>query len=80
MEFRRAVKPQAHPLRYVEDSGAKYDFIRPSSLKGCLPVRRTQTGGSIGCMLHISDSGYVFSKLRSFTESVRKDSLNGLVQ
>ena len=57
MKFRRATEPQAYPLRYVEDSGAKYDFIRPSSLKGCLPVRRTQTGGSIGCMLHISARG-----------------------
>ena len=48
MKFRRVPKPQAYPLRYVEDFGAKYDFIRPSSLKGC---------SSIGCMLHISVSG-----------------------
>jgi len=71
MKFRRSAKPPAYPLRYVEDFGAKDDFIRTSSLKGC---------GLIGCMLHISARGHVFSKLRSFTEPVRKDSRNDVVQ
>ena len=47
-EIKALRKAQAYPLRYVEDFGAKYDFITPSSLKGC---------GSIGCMLHISGRG-----------------------
>ncbi len=46
MKFRRTAKPQAYPLRYVEDFGAKYDFIRTSSLKGCLPAHSAQAGAS----------------------------------